>query len=155
MKSYIITVAKNFLANHPKKGQPTNFEAQVISGLKKHTIRGNHAYWERIVNEVNAGNGVLKVRQWSGKPYRSGQIEICQFTKLGIEKVVFKKSSSRKINPVALLKIGNDTFFDKKQLVEVAKNDGFDDLQDFIDWFPMEFAGCIIYFNDFKYSPHT
>lgn len=37
------------------------------------------------------------------------------------------------------------------QIEELSKNDGFDNIEDFWEWFNHEFAGKIIHWTDFKY----
>ena len=38
-----------------------------------------------------------------------------------------------------------------KQIEQLAKNDGFDSVQDFFNWFNEDFNGRIIHWTDFKY----
>ena len=57
-----------------ENGIPWNFP-------KIHTIRTNYQLWEKRINEVQEGNAVLSIRQWSGKPYRSKQTTILNLTK--------------------------------------------------------------------------
>jgi hypothetical protein len=47
-KTYILMIAKNFLATHPRKGQPTNFKEKILAKEKIHTIRHNYAHWEKV-----------------------------------------------------------------------------------------------------------
>ena len=103
MKTYVITVSRNFPVKHPRAGQPTYFVDQIESTIyctdkcggecnicscrhfielkKIHTIRANYDLWKKRIDEVNAGNAVLSIRYWSGNPYRSKQVEICRLTK--------------------------------------------------------------------------
>ena len=149
-KTYVITVAKNFLAGHPKKGLPTNFPEKILNGTKTHTIRQNFEYWHKIVKKVNSGEGVLSIRQWTGKPYKSYQQQLFVCQKLEIQKVFFRKAPKNKPFQKVFIQIDGEMFtgvhFDK-----VAHKDGFNDVQDFIDWFPQEMNGCIIHFDAVKY----
>lgn len=144
MKTYVITVAKNFLSTHPKKGTPTNFREQILDGRKLHTIRGNYEYWKNIVDKVNSGEAILSVRQWSGKPYNSKQEEVTQFTKLGIQGAYFNKTK------VPFMRIDGKPMRGLNFDI-IAKNDGFAKVDDFVDWFPKIFNGCIIQFTEHKY----
>lgn len=96
MKTYVITLSQVFPTWHKRAGEPTKFRAaflsgqtcskckkrnpamctgECFSGLKIHTIRANYPLWLKRITEVQQGKAVLSVRQWSGKPYRSPQIE--------------------------------------------------------------------------------
>lgn len=103
MKTYVITLANTFPAGHPKVGQPTYFREKVDAALnghehaavktdkngwmsveysaKIHTIRTNVALWARRMNEVEAGEACLSIREWAGRPYLSKQVEIARLTR--------------------------------------------------------------------------
>lgn len=133
-------VSKNFLKGHPKAGRPTNFAPQISYGEKIHTIRTNYTYWEKIVNDVNSGRGVLSLRQWEGKPYNSKPLEIAQLTKLGIQQVTI-------MNNLVWL---NERYLDDWEVEKLAKNDGLNKT-DFEDWFNKDVQAAIIHFTDFRY----
>ena len=48
----ILKIAKNFLAYHPQKGKPTNFEMKIKAKDKIHTIRPNYEASEK--NDLSA-----------------------------------------------------------------------------------------------------
>lgn len=86
MKTYVITLSRHFLANHKRAGEETHFKEKFLLGqgltdydtpsmAKIHTIRANYPLWEKRIKEVQEGRAVLSVRQWTGKPYRSKQVE--------------------------------------------------------------------------------
>lgn len=62
-------IATNFLATHVRKGEPTFFRDKILTGVKKHTIRGGKRW--------KAGE-CISFRTWSGKAYRSIQVEFHQ-----------------------------------------------------------------------------
>lgn len=39
VKTYVLTLSKQFMTTHPKAGQPTDFFEKIKAGIKKHTIR--------------------------------------------------------------------------------------------------------------------
>ncbi len=146
-KTFILTVSKIFLGDHPKKGQITSFKNKILDNIKIHTMRGNFKYWSSIVKKVNSGQAILSVRQWTDKPYHLdengiGQIEIARFEKLGYQKVKYNRGK--------LMTIDGKRFTEKKDFKKIAKNDGLT-LDEFNDWFPEKFTGIIIHFTDFKY----
>ncbi len=151
LKTYVLTVSKNFIGKHPRAGESTMFKDKILSGEKRHTVRNNYAFWKKRIDKINAGEALLSVRQWSGKPYNSKQIEITQFTKLGFESIISLKMASS-------VSIGGDVgssqkrlFLSDKQIKTLAKNDGLG-VQDFKDWFKQEVDfGIIIHFTNLEY----
>jgi hypothetical protein len=142
MKTHVVTLSKRYLKGHPKAGQPTDFKQKFLSGEKIHTLRENPAYWLNIVNQVNSGEAVLSVREWSEKAYNSPQVEIKQLTKLGFQ--LFDCIDG-------LVKVHGKTFA-PENLPLIAKNDGLE-YRDFLSWFeyPKTKQAAIIHFTDLLY----
>lgn len=69
----VVTLSKKFFPAHYRAGQETEFKAKVLAETKKHTCRSNYEYWAKKIAKVKETGGVLSVRQWSEKPYRSPQ----------------------------------------------------------------------------------
>lgn len=113
---------------------------------KIHTIRANYPLWEKRFAEIARGEACLSIRQWTGKPYRSPQVEIGRLTHadgIGIQKL---DDSS----PFVYLIDGHEAEMTE---LELAHNDGLS-LGDWRDWFkghdifkPM----AIIHFTKFRY----
>ena len=153
-KTYIITLSKVFLQSHPRAGEKTNFREKYESGDKLHTLRANVKYWDDIIDKVNSGEGVLHVKQWSGKPYNSKQELVEILTSVGKQLV--------RINPTGKGKycVSNEgsqvgTYIKEEML---ANNDGLSS-QDFRDWFEIDkmkkqekvMEAIIIHFTNFRY----
>lgn len=153
MKTYVITLSRHFLATHSKAGMPTDFKEKFLKGKKIHTIRANYPLWENRIKEVQEGKAVLSVRQWTGKPYRSKQIEIARLTAkdgVGIQKA--------RIIPEANFMVAIDEDYEKylctpEEIRGLANNDGLS-LADWEEWFrgydtskPL----AIIHFTKFRY----
>lgn len=157
MKTYVITLSRHFLANHKRAGEETHFKEKFILGqgltgyntpsmAKLHTIRANYTLWERRIKDVQEGRAVLSIRQWTGKPYRSKQVEIARLTAddgVGIKRIEFVNSN------LGLPRIG--IVYQRKH--ELAHNDGLT-FEDWEDWFkdydlskPMD----VIHFTKFRY----
>lgn len=79
-KTYVLMLSQVFPKTHNKAGMPTEFKEKVLNKKKIHTIRANYHLWERRIKEVQEGRAVLAVRQWTGKPYCSKQVEIARLT---------------------------------------------------------------------------
>ena len=88
-KKYVITLSQVFPVTHIRKGEPTGFKDKFLAAigkaegdwLKLHTIRANYALWLERFDEIEAGKACLCIRQWTGKPYCSKQVEIAVLTK--------------------------------------------------------------------------
>ena len=174
MKTYVITLSSHFLANHKRAGEETHFKEkfllgqscpdcatpQDLSGInisdcnscvracsfpKIHTIRANYPLWEKRIKEVQEGRAVLSIRQWTGKPYRSKQVEIATLTAgsgVGIQLMELT-------NDFAECIIGDH----HHSYVTVAKNDGLHPA-DWIEWFSaydLSKPMAIIHFAKFRY----
>lgn len=153
MKTYVITLSKTFPIYHPRKGEPTNFALHYIKKIKKHTVRGNYEFWKKRIDEVNAGNAKLELRQWSGKPYASKQVTLDILFKgeVGIQEIGLAVNwfgKTRGIHSYVRLEDFESRLIDARELI---KNDGLD-IEDFYNWFnkPLE-NPCIIHFTDLRY----
>lgn len=71
-----IMLTKTFFAGHYREGEPTDFASKVKDGTKKHTIRCNLDYWREHLAKAQQRGGIVSLREWEGKPYRSPQREI-------------------------------------------------------------------------------
>lgn len=149
--SKVITFSRVFPKYHPKAGQPTYFVEQIynslfsknnlmdypkgleindtIMGVKKHTIR--------IGNRWKVGDK-FSPRVWSGKPYNSKQIILCDDVKI------------EKIYNIKIEVTGNfyTPYIDGKNVCQetmkkVAMNDGLS-LSELYKWFNESFEGQII-----------
>lgn len=142
------------MKGHPKQGTPTNFKEKILAGEKIHTIRSG-IHWQKVVVMVNLGEAILSLREWSGAPYASKQVEIKQFDKLGWQPIrvdhLGKDITSFLVlntNPV-LRSVGK--FLNLDQIQTLAKNDGLS-TEDFLAWFKKDMeAGGILHFTDYRY----
>ena len=158
MKTYVLTVSRQFPKTHKRAGDQTYFPEMILSALGKHelltdkcfskppeklhTIRANYGLWKKRENEINEGMAILSIRYWSEKPYRSKQIEICQLDKIGVQRL------DRPANFI-FAEI-NSKMYDWEY---VAKNDGLS-FEDFCEWFKnydLSEPMAIIQFTDFRY----
>lgn len=153
-KKIIITLSRVFPVTHSRRGASTGFASKLTSGEKIHTIRRNYDQWKVNSEKMERGKFYLSVRQWSGKPYNSPQVEIAQIHKpIGVQSVeLYYHSSTDTITAVI-------DGYEWSGCIEtlLAHNDGLS-VQDFKEWFfgkdPKEdkvFKGGIIHFTDFRY----
>lgn len=89
----VVTLSKTFFSMHPRKGQETGFKAKVTDGRKVHTCRSNYEYWRAKIGKITTTGGVLSVRQWSEKPYRSPQEIIADIPAdiVGVQKLELRR----------------------------------------------------------------
>ena len=149
MKTYVLMLSKAFPAQHPRKGEPTGFR-EAFRKTKLHTIRDNYRLWAKRIAEVQRGEAVLSVRQWSGKPYCSKQETIATLTAqdgVGLQKLTELDTQAYCFYPCVRIEKRN---IDKAL---VAKNDGLL-LEDWRRWFrnyDLTKPLAIIHFTSFRY----
>lgn len=146
MICYVLIVSEFFPKNHLKAGYPTGFPESIINGKKIHTIRGNYDLWEKRFKKVHEGKAYISLRKWTGKPYKSTQVEIKKFYNtdgIGVEKI-FRTPNFEDITFDA----GTSLFWHI-----IAKNDGLS-FNDFREWFKNsdESPMAIIHFTGFRYA---
>lgn len=161
MKTYVITLSNVFPATHPKAGIPTGFQHKLQAALngwkdhafiKLHTIRANYQLWEKRFEQIKRGDACLSIRQWSGKPYASKQIEIARLTKedgIGLQK--FEVSTNYAgINNWMHFRIDDKVYI---SINDIPNKDGLS-REDWINWFKnydLSKPMAIIHFTKFRY----
>ena len=175
IKTFVITVSRNFPVTHKRAGEPTYFKEKIINqkvlegqltdresidiayfcreygvGTKIHTIRANYPFWAKRIEQVRTGEAILSIRYWSGKPYNSKQVEICQLGKddgVGVQEIEFQKMFFE-----TGWIIGQSESADQL-MTNIAKNDGLS-LEDFKEWFKhydLSKPLAIIHFTKLRY----
>ncbi|MDR1459230.1 MAG: hypothetical protein LBI60_03345 [Bacteroidales bacterium] len=174
MKTLVILLSKTYFPQHPKAGKKTYFSYKTLSGLecadcgiespdacdncsqkpclhKIHTCRSNYEYWKKKIDCLKAEGGVLSVREWSERPYKSKQETIINIPSeiIGIQKLTIEYGTKKFI-----------PYVDNKiiHLSDLAENDGLG-TYDYIDWFKPVFEKekkeildfVIIHFTKFRY----
>lgn len=163
-------ISRVFPATHPRAGQRTYFEEKTFSGTylnphatftdaiinsgmyhtaepKLHTIRENYDLWARRAENINKGEAVLSLRQWTGSPYNykrdgSKPVEFMRMEKIGVQKIQIFTSGNTK---------GVRVEYNLKNIHEVANNDGLS-VDDFCKWFKKDIEGVVIHFTEnFRY----
>lgn len=130
-KKIVITLSRVFPTTHSRKGQPTGFKEKLASGCKLHTIRGNFDQWNAIAEKMQRGGYCLSIRQWSGRPYNSPQVEIASLDQpIGIQRIELHYHSE---NDTITARIDAREWIDA-DCYEIAKNDGLN-TTDFKEWF--------------------
>lgn len=164
IKRYRLLVSRTFPATHPRNGDPTYFVEGIKLSLAKncldkntvgiiqklHTIRGNYDRWEKIMAEVHAGNAVVELFYWDGKPYGKGvnQVVFATLDKdsgCGVQKLIFITTTTAQVEEGNTVKLVTD--------IELSKNDGLS-LEDFALWFKgadLSKPMAIIHFTPFRY----
>lgn len=134
------------MASHPKHGEPTNFASKFLSGQKKHTIRGNAAYWAPKIQEVIDGKAILSIRQWTGKPYRSKQETMKNLT--AADGVGYQLAEILENEEIVLLM---EDEYNPTVCPSIEENDGLS-MAEFWNWFTDDAKVIIIHFTNFRYK---
>jgi hypothetical protein len=161
MKTYVITFSREFPSTHKRSGEETGFVEKILSGNKIHTIRDSYYFWEDRFKKIYKGDACLSLRYWSGKPYKSKQVEFLKLTKddgIGMQPIVIDDNKDflfvKPLSPNEKIMKGHFSNINKPDpylLNEIAKNDGLD-VDDFEDWFKgKQMIGAIIHFTKFRY----
>lgn len=160
-------LSQTFPATHPKAGEPTGFEHKLhaaINGwsdhayLKLHTIRANYPLWAKRFEQIERGEACLSIRQWTGKPYRSKQVEIARLTNqdgVGIQQVNINLDcyDVHKVVDWFIPDPKIETAFSWFNGTAIAYNDGLL-IQDWVNWFKdydLSKPLAIIHFTKFRY----
>lgn len=146
LTTYVLMVSEVFPKGMGLDGVNTYFPDKIRDGVKIHTIRANYPLWKKRIDAVAAGKAVLSIRHWTGKPYRSSQVEIARLNHLsgiGIESVRLAAQGTPIVNDAIPV-----------SPAIMAHNDGLT-LGEFSAWFKdydhtQEMA--IIHFTPFRYS---
>jgi hypothetical protein len=149
MKTYVLTVSRIFPKTHKRAGDETYFPVEILNKNKIHTIRSNYPFWAKRIKEIQEGKAILSIRYWSGKPYKSKQIEFCKLDKdsgIGIQKLEFHRLD---------LEFPSTDGWQGGHLNHdnLSKNDGLS-VEDFKEWFKkydLSKPMAIIHFTDFRY----
>lgn len=161
MKTYVITLSKTFMKGHPKEGELTHFRYQVEEALnhpnagwkKIHTIRRNVPLWKKRIKEIEAGEACLSIREWTGKPYRSKQVEIARLTKEdGVGMQIIEGHSVVMYDTISVYSMRGD-FCSVRDAALLAENDGlsYDDWWEWFDDGEHYENLAIIHFTKFRY----
>ena len=163
MKTYVLTLSQNFPVTHSKAGQPTFFKDKLHAAIthndeywnKLHTIRANYQLWRERFDQIERGEACLSIRQWTGKPYCSKQVEIARLTAedgIGVEMLRFEPDD---FGCEWAVHNRIDDWVRPIPSKKLAMNDGLS-LEDWTEWFnnpaydkSQPFA--VIQFTNFRY----
>ena len=172
MKTFILTLSKNFPKTHKRAGESTDFIEKLVCSLscpgecaicdidqtkfkKIHTIRSNFDLWSKRIEQVQKGEAILSIRYWSGKPYNSPQIKILELDQdsgIGVQAIVFPDNSLFN-STICGPEFPKSTGYKGANISELSKNDGLS-IDDFREWFKLYNLSkpmAIIHFTSFRY----
>lgn len=160
MDKYVITLSRVFPVTHSRSGEETGFKDQFLAAIKQdgewrklHTIRANYELWKKRFEKIEKGEACLCIRQWTGKPYRSKQVEIARLTRedgIGLQelRIVNEKYKGRGIMLGYVDGEQKNDFFHT-----LSQNDGLS-FNDWLEWFKgynLNKPLAIIHFTKFRY----
>lgn len=161
----VITFSRFFPAKHPRKSEETEFVWKIWKGLfdepddalYSHEVAGMWSAYREVYDSIKAKHHTIRAgnrwevgdffspRVWSGLPYRSKQIEFAP--PVEIKKIWNVNIGGERFNKCVSVVHENSKYETLIPLSDVAKNDGLTN-DDFISWFPNNFSGQIICWND-------
>lgn len=155
----VVTLTKKYFNGHPRAGQPTNFAHLVLSGKKIHTCRHNYDYWSKKIDTLKDAGGMLCIREWSGKPYRSPQSTIVEIPSELVHVSKLEITRTRITHPIPSYVYTATVNRKWVSILAIARNDGFSNIYDFesfieptFDRYKINVAHfAIIHFNEFNY----
>lgn len=130
-------------------GKPTHFEQKIKDGIKIHTFREDpHDRW-KAGRHIHHANGVRT------KKYNCFQEDDC----VSVQSIQIQYQFFHGLAADVKIIINGDLKYHQDGLhvtgsdflEELAKNDGFDSVEDFFRWFSSDFQGVIIHWTDFRY----
>lgn len=126
-------------------GTETNFHRKIVFDKTKiHSIREDKSGRWKTGRLIHMAHGVRT------KFYHCFYKDYC----VSIQKIKITHFDVRKYKNTSSVRIWIDEklFYDVSQDIEkLAKNDGFDSVEDFFKWFDEDFKGKIIHWTDFRY----
>jgi hypothetical protein len=151
-----------FMTKFPD-GKETNFKKKIIYAPNFYYNNEDSDFWkdERVRLDLLSGLDVklhtlrqskrvkvgmwLSLRNWSGKPYRSTQVQFAGCFCKGTQDIVIFRVHKK-------LRVWVDGFLLNDSLItELALNDGFDSPEHFCEYFQKGFIGQIIHWTNMKY----
>jgi hypothetical protein len=107
-------------------------------------MRENYKYWKKFEGKE------LALFTWEGKPYRSKQNVFCIKKLVSVQLITYRKTMGV---PMFLIQSNEFDALETMDTELLAKNDGFNNEQEFIDWFANYPEGemAILHFTDFRY----
>lgn len=120
------------------------FEDKILKGSKIHTIREDSNNRWKAGNKIHFATGV---RTKNYNQFTEGECKSIQTIEISYHKAASTKVTVRIDNKVILSSL---LVFDYNFL-EFVKNDGFDSIESFFDWFDKDFKGKIIHWTYKRY----
>jgi hypothetical protein len=155
MKTYILMVSTKFPSGNIKHDKPTGFVEKIKAEVKIHTIRQNFPLWKKRFVEIEAGKATLSIRVWSGKPYRSKQVEVFALDRkdgIGVQGLYF--DSNNLLESFVSHEDSESKYQTYISPVQLAINDGLN-FAEFQNWFKdrdlLNEPMAIIHFTKFRY----
>lgn len=114
------------------------FVGKIISGTKIHTIRAD------IHNRWKAGRSIQFATGVRTKYYQQFKDGVCVST----QKIVIDCDVNTIGDRIIII---DDRQLTEAHVFKLAKNDGFNSLEEFYDWFNKPFVGKIIHWTEKRY----
>jgi hypothetical protein len=130
------------------------FKDLIKNGTKKHTIRADKSDRWKVGNSIQFWNGNPRNTKAKNKPYQFGYGICCEIKKINI---LHSQNFSTLIiddEEIETLWVDDCSFrvysteYECPVFYQLAKDDGFDSIEKFLEWFNADFEGKLIYWNE-------
>jgi hypothetical protein len=125
-------------------GFKKQFVPLILNGTKIHTIREDQKNRWKVGMKIHMATGVRT------KEYN--QFAIAKVTKIDSIAIAWHRHHTpEEVNQTVLVYINENRFsWSSKTIQELVKNDGFNTMEEFFEWFNEDFTGKIIHWELIK-----
>lgn len=125
----ILNFSEKYPPGHRLAGQPTEFIAKILDGRKVHTIRENIGRFQKSMYGPNGEDRPIKLQIYTGARSKAAK---CHTEKdfQGYNEVLFYRGPGGKLERVFI----NLYELHPDEVKALAKNDGFENVEDFAEW---------------------
>ena len=131
--------------------KPTDFKKKILFGIKIHTIREDpHGRW-KAEKHIHHAHGVRTKNYDCFLENNCVSVQSIKIEYFFLERRSSKNQARVFIDGELFYQIDNDYQGGLPKMKRLAKNDGFNSVDDFFEWFDSDFQGRIIHWSDFRY----
>lgn len=133
-----------FSTTNKQTGEATNFVDLILDGSKKHSIREGDRWKEGMSIQMATG-----VRTKAQQVFNADRDDLSTCKSVQSIEINTKGGEFRGVEYSIII---DGRKLVEREAKELAKNDGFSSLYEFLTWFPMgKTTGQIIHWTDLKY----
>ncbi len=125
-------------------GFKPQFVKPILKGIKRHTIRTDATGRWQAGNSIQMATGV-RTKQYNQFNNNKPKLQQC----ISIQIIVIKYHKCLGVGGASVTVDGRN--LTALEIADLARNDGFGNIDKFFDWFNTDFTGKIIHWTNIKY----